>query len=105
MPNHWLKTAVAASAVLMAGILLLPEASAAFKLTWLTSEQWAVVFVLALFSSFPLKSVLQDIGIAVLCGCAILCLPEQTRITGIYAAVLVIAIAMIGSIDFTKKDN
>lgn len=105
MPNHWLKTAVAASAVLMAGILLLPEASAAFKLTWLASEQWAVVFVLALFSSFPLKSVLQDIGIAVLCGCAILCLPEQTRITGIYAAVLVIAIAMIGSIDFTKKDN
>lgn len=49
-PNPWLVISFAVSALLMACILFIPALQSAFRLTWLDSTQWWMVFGLAALS-------------------------------------------------------
>lgn len=49
-PNPWLVISFAVSALLMACILFIPTLQSVFRLTWLDSTQWWMVFGLAALS-------------------------------------------------------
>lgn len=49
-PNPWLVISFAISALLMACILFIPALQSVFRLTWLDSTQWWMVFGLAALS-------------------------------------------------------